>query len=75
MLLYENKMGINQAWDSKVDYFSHLHHHIELVCLYDGATDATVDLKQYVLEKDSVLVAFPIRFIVTSNPIRTRAMS
>ena len=59
MLIYENKIGRSQAFDGTVCCFPHLHHHIELVYVYDGINDATVGANSYTLNKDDVLIAFP----------------
>lgn len=59
MLVYENKMGTSQVAEGSVGCCLHLHHHIELVYIYEGTSNATIGNNNYILTSNSVAFVFP----------------
>ena len=53
---FENT-GSHQGWDIYCP--PHIHHHIEIVHMRSGSARASVDLDEYLLEEDDLLVTFP----------------
>ena len=64
-IIYEQKpfdfsfeiAGSHRGWD--IYWPSHFHNHIEIVYMSTGSANISIDLNEYTLEKDDLLVVFP----------------
>lgn len=74
MLIYENKLGVNKAVAGPVGYYPHLHHHIELVYVYEGSTNVAIGSNNYLLNKDDVMIVFPNQIHSYSFEYQTKNM-